>query len=44
MLSLLSDAGRFTEPIRWNREDLYAERLGRYQIQDKPNSEDSSQG
>lgn len=44
MLSLLSDAGKFTEPIRWNREDLYAERLGRYQIQDKPNSEDSSQG
>jgi hypothetical protein len=44
MLYLLSDAGKFTEPIRRNREDVYAERPGRYQILDKPDPEDSSQG
>jgi len=36
---LLDDASKFTEAIHWNREDLYAERLGRFRIQDKPTAE-----
>jgi hypothetical protein len=43
MLSLLDDASKFTEAIHWNREDLYAERLGRFRIQDKPTADGSFQ-
>ena len=31
MLSLRERAGLFKEPYRWNREELYEERLGRYE-------------
>lgn len=34
--SLAERAGQFKTPYKWNREELYEERLSRYSIQEKP--------
>jgi hypothetical protein len=39
MVSLRERAGQFSEPLRWNREELYEERLRRYDSKSQSPSE-----
>ncbi len=42
MHSLRERADQFSEPYHWNREELYEERLSRFNVRESPHSGDAS--